>query len=113
VSYIPMALTADRWSMTGKAVTLIADAFAVRVNTDGQGAARSITWRVGATGQTFTEEARAIVLSCGTVKRRACGSTAVCPIRTGGSAAGLPTTSSMLSWERCRSTPALRADPAA
>jgi hypothetical protein len=63
-----MALTADRWTMTGKAVTLIADAFAVRVNTDGQGAARSITWRVGATGQTFTEEARAIVLSCGTVE---------------------------------------------
>ena len=68
VSYIPMALTADRWSKTGKAVTLIADAFAVRVATDARGAARHITWRIGATGETFTEDARVIVLSCGTVE---------------------------------------------
>jgi choline dehydrogenase-like flavoprotein len=68
VSYIPMALTADAWSMTGKAVKLIADAFAVRVNTDGQRAARGVTWRIGATGETFTEDARVVVLSCGTVE---------------------------------------------
>src|SRR3954467_15202787 len=68
VSYIPMALTADAWCSTGKAATLIADAFAMRVNTDSQGAARGITWRVGATGQTFTEDARVVVLSCGTVE---------------------------------------------
>jgi choline dehydrogenase-like flavoprotein len=47
---------------------LIVDAFAVRVNTDGQGAARSVTWRLGRTGEVHTEDARAIVLSCGTVE---------------------------------------------
>jgi choline dehydrogenase-like flavoprotein len=68
VSYIPMALTADAWSMTGKAVTLIADAFATQVHTDAHGAARGVTWRKGATGETFTEDARVVVLSCGTVE---------------------------------------------
>jgi choline dehydrogenase-like flavoprotein len=68
VSYIPMALTCDRWSRDGKPVTLAADAFAVRVGLDSDGAARSITWRNGATGDTFTDEARTIVLSCGTVE---------------------------------------------
>src|SRR4051794_986521 len=68
VSYVPMALTADLWSRHGKPVTLLADAFAVHVGTDGSGAARSVTWRVGATGQSVTEEARVIVLSCGTVE---------------------------------------------
>jgi choline dehydrogenase-like flavoprotein len=68
VSYIPMALTADRWARTGKAVTLIADAFAVQVSTDQNGAARRVTWRIGATGDLFTEDARVIVLSCGTIE---------------------------------------------
>ena len=68
VSYVPMALTADAWSMTGKPVTLVADAFATRIETDGHGTARGITWRKGATGETFTEDARVIVLSCGTVE---------------------------------------------
>jgi len=68
VSYIPMALTCDRWSRDGKPVTLVADAFAVRVGLDSDGAARSITWRIGATGDMFTDEARTIVLSCGTVE---------------------------------------------
>lgn len=67
VSYIPMALTADQWSRHGKPITLIHDAFAVSVNTDGT-SARSITWRIGATGELFTEEASVIVLSCGTVE---------------------------------------------
>ena len=68
VSYVPMALTADAWSPGGRPITLIADAFAVHVGRDADGSARSITWRVGATGETFTEEARTIVLSCGTVE---------------------------------------------
>jgi choline dehydrogenase-like flavoprotein len=68
VSYIPMALTADHWSMDGKAVTLIPDAFVVRISTDGHGAARGITWRKGATGEMFTDEARVVVLSCGSVE---------------------------------------------
>ena len=67
VSYIPMALTCDRWTR-GKPIALIADAFAVGVRLDGDGSARSVTWRIGATGELFTEEARAIVLSCGTVE---------------------------------------------
>lgn len=68
VSYIPMALTCNQWSRAGKPVTLIADAFAVRINTDGRAAARSLSWRVGATGKVYTEGARAIVMSCGTVE---------------------------------------------
>ena len=67
VSYVPMALTCDLWSRDGNAVTLIADAFATRLGTDGT-RARSVTWRVGATGETFTEDAHAIVLACGTVE---------------------------------------------
>src|SRR4051812_17021274 len=67
VSYVPMALTADRWVKGGKPITLITDAFALTVNTDGS-SARSVTWRIGTTGAVFTEEARAIVLSCGTVE---------------------------------------------
>ena len=62
-----MALTADSWSKHGKAITLIADAFAVSVNTDGI-SARSVTWRIGATGEVLTEEAAVIVLACGTVE---------------------------------------------
>ena len=67
VSYIPMALTADRWSKNGKSINLVADAFATCINTDGV-SARGITWRVGTTGELFTEEALVIVLACGTVE---------------------------------------------
>lgn len=68
VSYVPMGLTADAWSRAGRPITLVADAFATRINTDAQSVARSVTWRLGASGEVFTEEARAIVLSCGTVE---------------------------------------------
>jgi len=51
-----------------KAVKLITDAFAVRVNMDSQSIARSITWRIGATGELFTEEAAVILLACGTAE---------------------------------------------
>src|SRR5262245_52509179 len=68
VSYIPMALTADRWARAGKALTLATDACATRVSTDGHGVARSVTWRVGATGEQFTDEARVIVLAGGAVE---------------------------------------------
>lgn len=70
-SYIPMALTADQWSPSGKPITLVADAFAYRVETDvvgGQLVARGISWRAGATGLTQTEEARMIVLAAGVVE---------------------------------------------
>ncbi len=68
VSYIPMALTCDRWSRHGKAITLIADAFAVNVGADDDFSTRRVTWRIGSTGEHMTEEARVIVLSGGTVE---------------------------------------------
>lgn len=67
VSYVPMALTAQCWSKHGKPITLVTDAFAVSIDTDGT-AARSVTWRIGETGEVFTEEATVIVLACGTVE---------------------------------------------
>ena len=69
-SYVPMALTADRWSR-GKAVTLIADAFAVRVESERQGetvTASGVTWRNVRTEQTATEQAKVVVLAAGPVE---------------------------------------------
>jgi choline dehydrogenase-like flavoprotein len=66
-SYMPMALTADQWA-PGKAATLITDAFAVKITTDEQNIARSVTWRVGRTGERVTEEAKVIVLAAGNVE---------------------------------------------
>ena len=68
VSYVPMALSCDLWSRDGRAVTLISDAFAVSIDTDTEGTARSVTWRIGATGDMFTEEAEVIVLAAGAVE---------------------------------------------
>lgn len=67
VSYVPMALTADLWAEEGKAITLMHDAFALRVNTQGD-TARSVTWRIGATGENHTEEASVIVLAGGAIE---------------------------------------------
>jgi len=66
-SYVPMALTADLWA-GGKAVSLISDAFAVSINTDQQSVARSVTWRIGSSGELVTEEAQVIVLACGAIE---------------------------------------------
>lgn len=68
VSYVPMALTADLWAAAGRAATLISDAFALQITTDSDGAARSVTWRVGSTGEEFTEEAKVIVMAAGGVE---------------------------------------------
>jgi choline dehydrogenase-like flavoprotein len=70
-SYVPMALTADRWSPHGKPVTLVTDAFATRVHTeprDGGVAAAGVTWRVGATGEEVTEQARVVVMAGGCIE---------------------------------------------
>ena len=67
-SYVPMALTADKWSPGGKAITLVPDAFVTRIHTTEQGgglAANAVTWRVGATGERVTEEAKVIVMAGG------------------------------------------------
>jgi choline dehydrogenase-like flavoprotein len=68
VSYIPMALTCNHWARGGKAVTLVTDAFAVNIGLDHASAARSVTFRIGASGEVFTEDARVIVLACNTVE---------------------------------------------
>jgi choline dehydrogenase-like flavoprotein len=65
VSYVPMALTADRW-MHGRAATLVPDAFAVKVTADA--AARSVTWRNTRTGALTTEEAKVVVLAAGPIE---------------------------------------------
>ena len=65
-SYVPMALTADRWTR-GKAVTLVPDAFAVRIET-ADGKARGITWRHTRTGALTLEEAKVVVLAAGPVE---------------------------------------------
>jgi choline dehydrogenase-like flavoprotein len=61
VSYVPMALTADRWTH-GRAATLVPDAFATRV------AARTVTWRNTRTGAITTDEAKVVVLAAGPIE---------------------------------------------
>jgi choline dehydrogenase-like flavoprotein len=69
VSYVPMALTADAWSRAGgKSITLLSDAFAVQIHTDSDCAARAVTWRIGASGELQTEEARVVILAAGAVE---------------------------------------------
>jgi len=70
-SYVPMALTADAWSPHGQPVTLIADAFVTKVLTETRGGelvATGVTWRIGATGERFTETAQVVVLAGGTTE---------------------------------------------
>ena len=70
-SYVPMALTAASWQPGGRDVTLVTDAFATKIGTSqqrGETVAHSVTWRVGATGERVTEEAKVIVLSAGSTE---------------------------------------------
>jgi choline dehydrogenase-like flavoprotein len=67
-SYVPMALTAAHWQPGGRDITLVTDAFVTAIGTtgrDGGTTARNVTWRVGATGEFVTEEAKVVVLSAG------------------------------------------------
>ena len=67
-SYIPMALTAARWARNGRSITLLADRFVTRINTEVEGdvtTARSVTFRRGRTGEEVTEEAKVIVMAGG------------------------------------------------
>jgi choline dehydrogenase-like flavoprotein len=67
-SYVPMALTAGKWAKGGKAVTLVPDAYVTRINTADEGGspvAKSVTWRVGKTGERVTEEGKVIVMAGG------------------------------------------------
>ena len=70
-SYVPMALTADAWKKGGKAATLITDAFATAVLTEGSGEsmrARAVRWRNTRTGEEHTEEAKVVVMAAGSVE---------------------------------------------
>src|SRR5439155_24871893 len=67
-SYVPMALTADRWHKGGKAATLIADAFVTKIDTAQEGdatVARGVTWRDVNTGEQKSEEGKVVVMSAG------------------------------------------------
>ncbi|HET9322907.1 MAG TPA: GMC family oxidoreductase N-terminal domain-containing protein [Gaiellaceae bacterium] len=69
-SYLPMALTANRWAR-GRAVTLATDAFATRVHTRDEGGsvrATGVSWRSTRTGATATEEAQVVVLAAGSIE---------------------------------------------
>jgi choline dehydrogenase-like flavoprotein len=66
-----MALTADAWQRGGRAATLIADAFATEVLTEGSGGslrARGVRWRDVRTGDQHAEEAKVVVLAGGSVE---------------------------------------------
>jgi len=65
VSYVPMALTADRWTR-GRAATLVPDAFALKVSA--AGATRSVTWRNTRSGALTTEDAKVVVLAAGPIE---------------------------------------------
>ena len=67
-SYIPMALTADRWQRGGRAAKLIAGAFVTRIDADTSGGtttARGVTWRDVATDTEHSERAKVVVMAGG------------------------------------------------
>ena len=67
-SYIPMALTAGVWKAGGRSVTIVADAFVTKIHTASEGRqlrAKGVTWRVGATGERVTAEAKVVILAAG------------------------------------------------
>ena len=61
-SYVPMALTADKWAR-GRKVELVADAFVLSVSPE-----RIVTWRSTRTGRTESEQAHVVVLAGGCVE---------------------------------------------
>ena len=67
-SYVPMALTADKWMRGGRPATLIADAYAVKIHLDGNGEARGVDWRDTRTGEVHTEEAKVVVMGGGCIE---------------------------------------------
>jgi choline dehydrogenase-like flavoprotein len=66
-SYIPMALTADAWSEQGRPITLLAGAVALKVHTDGK-RATGVTYQLEATGVTYRENAKVVVLAAGPIE---------------------------------------------
>lgn len=66
-SYIPMALTADAWSSSGKPITLVTDATVTKIRTE-QDVAKGVTWRDNATGEVRSEDAKVVVMCGGAVE---------------------------------------------
>lgn len=70
-SYVPMALTADRWAAGGRPVELVTDAQVVRVlheQRGGETVATGVEWRDTRTGEHHVETAETIVLAAGCVE---------------------------------------------
>jgi choline dehydrogenase-like flavoprotein len=70
-SYMPMAMTADAWTPGGKAITLVANAFATQIHSarrNGETVATGVTWRDTNTGEVSREDAKVVVMSAGTTE---------------------------------------------
>lgn len=70
-SYVPMALTADHWA-GGRKAEVIADAHVREILTERSGffgrRAKGVRWRDRKTNQTFSEEAKVVVLAAGALE---------------------------------------------
>jgi choline dehydrogenase-like flavoprotein len=71
-SYIPMAVTADRWAASGKALTLVPNAYATEVHSEwgrnGRKVVTGVTWRNVESGEVFREDARVVVMAGGCIE---------------------------------------------
>ncbi len=72
-SYMPMALTADLWSPSGKAITLLTDAYVTRILADGgprgrMKTATGVEWRDVNTGEVHSEQAKVVVMAGGCIE---------------------------------------------
>ena len=70
-SYVPMALTADRWAPGGRPIELRPDAFVTQVLHKQMGrrtVARGVRWRDTNSGDFFEEEAKVVVMAGGAVE---------------------------------------------
>ncbi|MBJ7329587.1 MAG: GMC family oxidoreductase [Solirubrobacteraceae bacterium] len=69
-SYVPMAVTADRWHSGGRAAELVTDAYVTQVHTEqrgGETVATGVTYRVNDDRDTRREDAKVVVLAAGCV----------------------------------------------
>lgn len=70
-SYVPMALTADRWA-GGRNAEVIADAHVQKILTERKGLfgkrAKGVRWRDRKTNQVFSEDAKVVVLAAGALE---------------------------------------------
>lgn len=70
-SYVPMALTADLWSIGGKAAQIISDAFVTQILTDNTASglkATGVRFRISSSGEVQEETAKVVVMACGAIE---------------------------------------------